>query len=36
MTANVKRLAYFEQWIDPVAVGMLYSPVSHSSVRLRR
>ncbi len=23
MTANVKRLAYFEQWIDPVAVEML-------------
>lgn len=23
MTANAKRLAYFEQWIDPVAVGML-------------
>lgn len=34
MTANVKRLAYFEQWIDPVAVGMLEARPEIELVRL--
>lgn len=34
MTANVKRLAYFEQWIDPVAVGMLEARPDIELVRL--
>lgn len=34
MTANVKRLAYFEQWIDPVAIGMLEGRPDIELVRL--
>ena len=34
MTANAKRLAYFEQWIDPVAVGMLEARPDIELVRL--
>lgn len=34
MTANAKRLAYFEQWIDPVAVGMLEARPEIELVRL--
>ena len=34
MTANTKRLAYFEQWVDPVAVGMLEARPDIELVRL--
>ena len=34
MTANVKRLAYFENWIDPVAERMLEARADIDLVRL--
>lgn len=34
MTANAKRIAYFEQWIDPVAVGMLEARLDIELVKL--